>query len=247
MTLLLLGCAPRADAPGPARPAASRAPAEREAWEGVLPCADCDGIHTLLVLDPGTSRYQLVETYRGTGVPDSVFRTRGEWSATRGTPADSSAVVIRLASRRVPGGRSFRRVSATEIRQLDLEQREIASNLPYSLRRIPLPDSFVTRRSYVLADSGRTVRLRAGEEIVVILPADPASRFRWVWIDTTGAGVSRVSGPRFEPRDASRPDAGGYETFVFRGRDSASGTLRLASRRGAGPPDRVYRLRIRSR
>ncbi|HEX5693433.1 MAG TPA: copper resistance protein NlpE N-terminal domain-containing protein, partial [Arenimonas sp.] len=77
------------DAPpgdGAADPAATpdtAAPADGDserAWLGVLPCADCDGIQTRLVLraEAGVRRYVLEETYLG-AEGDNAFIQEGEW------------------------------------------------------------------------------------------------------------------------------------------------------------------------
>ena len=49
-------------------------------WLGVLPCADCDGIQTRLVLrgEDGARRYLLEETYLG-AEGDNAFVQEGEW------------------------------------------------------------------------------------------------------------------------------------------------------------------------
>jgi copper homeostasis protein (lipoprotein) len=50
-------------------------------WLGVLPCADCDGIQTRLVLrgEDGARRYLLEETYLGVE-GDNAFVQEGEWT-----------------------------------------------------------------------------------------------------------------------------------------------------------------------
>lgn len=50
-------------------------------WLGVLPCADCDGIQTRLVLrgENGARRYLLEETYLG-AEGDNAFVQEGEWT-----------------------------------------------------------------------------------------------------------------------------------------------------------------------
>lgn len=97
ITLLLFGgCAPEADTPRP--PAGDPAPPEGaasftvpdapRAWQGVLPCADCAGINTILVLDPeGTFRMDqawlgLREDRIAEG--DTLFGTRGRWTLDAG-------------------------------------------------------------------------------------------------------------------------------------------------------------------
>ena len=60
----------------------SQAPIEdfERSWLGVLPCADCDGIQTRLVLrgENGARRYLLEETYLG-AEGENAFVQEGEW------------------------------------------------------------------------------------------------------------------------------------------------------------------------
>jgi copper homeostasis protein (lipoprotein) len=86
-TAALAGCGRSSD-PDPASASAEpgrTTPAVTEdferTWLGVLPCADCDGIQTRLVLrgEDGARRYLLEETYLGVA-GDNAFVQEGEWS-----------------------------------------------------------------------------------------------------------------------------------------------------------------------
>ncbi|WP_407352766.1 copper resistance protein NlpE N-terminal domain-containing protein [Luteimonas sp. R10] len=71
----LVGCE-RVAAPAP------EAGDGRLEWRGISPCADCDGIDTVLVLQrQGDARsYRLAETYR-VGGRDEPFVEAGQWRA----------------------------------------------------------------------------------------------------------------------------------------------------------------------
>lgn len=90
--LFATGCDRAAPAPG----AASGGSPPAEAWAGVWPCTDCDGIETWLELsgrgDEG--RYRLVETYLGTGREDRFVR-EGAWVAAT-LPDPEGGPAIRL-------------------------------------------------------------------------------------------------------------------------------------------------------
>ena len=83
----LAGCGrePAQDPPAQARADRGDAPALAEdferTWLGVLPCADCDGIQTRLVLrgEDGARRYLLEETYLGVE-GDNAFVQEGAWT-----------------------------------------------------------------------------------------------------------------------------------------------------------------------
>lgn len=51
----------------------------QQAWQGLLACADCDGIDTRLVLERGGApRYELQETFLADGGGER-FREQGRW------------------------------------------------------------------------------------------------------------------------------------------------------------------------
>jgi copper homeostasis protein (lipoprotein) len=100
--------APSAGAPAPDAPGGAVADfgAER-VWQGVLPCSDCLGIDTRLVLrqDGRQRRYRLQETYLGANEPNR-FERQGRWQETRSGAAATPTVVFVLDPDRAP--RRFR-------------------------------------------------------------------------------------------------------------------------------------------
>lgn len=81
LALALAGCgeAPPADPPRAEDPRATDTHGTL-AWQGLLACADCDGIDTRLVLDRDglQARYQLLETFL-TGADGDRFSEQGQW------------------------------------------------------------------------------------------------------------------------------------------------------------------------
>jgi copper homeostasis protein (lipoprotein) len=87
LVLALGACKPQGDASAPvageagtAVPAAPNEDSER-IWAGLLPCTDCQGIDTRLVLrtDHGKRNYVLTETYLG-GSGKTSFNRAGTWT-----------------------------------------------------------------------------------------------------------------------------------------------------------------------
>ena len=80
----LLACEPVAERPAAPPPVAVPAGDSLAAlnglaaYQGELPCADCDGIRTTLVLQPDGT-YRLQETYLGTADSDASFVDVGRW------------------------------------------------------------------------------------------------------------------------------------------------------------------------
>lgn len=99
-------------------------------FAGTLPCADCGGIDTWLLLNPDGS-YRLREQYRA-GARDAELRI-GRWSLSR----DSVPVVALHGSDSVP--RRFAMTGALTLRALARDGSAIESAQPLELRRVSLP------------------------------------------------------------------------------------------------------------
>lgn len=103
LALLLPGCGQReaepVAEPAPDSPGVVLAPDDGEdfelAWQGVLPCADCEGIETRLSLrrDEAGEVFELQETYLG-AEGGNVFTASGTWRLENDD--DSGAAIYRL-------------------------------------------------------------------------------------------------------------------------------------------------------
>ena len=109
-------------------------------FEGVLPCADCQGIKTELALyqDAANSEnntYTLKETYLGNQTGDTSFNSSGKWDILRGIKGDPNAEVYFLNYDEPEESRYFLKKSEDSIMMLDKEQQVISSSLRYDLVR----------------------------------------------------------------------------------------------------------------
>ena len=108
-------------------------------YEGVLPCADCEGIATSLTLsqyEPNRSEgtFQLGETYMGEG--GSSFASEGVWTTWRGNAVDENATVVVLNPDSPDDEqRYYERMGGNELRLLDRNLNPIESDLNYVLTR----------------------------------------------------------------------------------------------------------------
>jgi copper homeostasis protein (lipoprotein) len=72
------------------------------AYRGTLPCADCNGLDTVLRLyakgrfDTTYAFYVRTQTYRGAPHGDVTISDRGEWTVLRGDASDDNATVYQL-------------------------------------------------------------------------------------------------------------------------------------------------------
>ncbi len=88
-------------------------------YEGVLPCADCQGIRTELTLFDGDFTYRLVETYLGTPDGDRTVESDGRWSLLRPDRRDPEVAIYQLRPDEPGDVRNFLVVDDQQIRQLD--------------------------------------------------------------------------------------------------------------------------------
>src|SRR5262245_35791656 len=88
-------------------------------YEGVLPCADCQGIRTELTFFEEDSTYKLMETYLGTTEGERTVESDGKWILRRPLRRDPEATVYQLDPDKPDKARSFLVVAEGQIRQLD--------------------------------------------------------------------------------------------------------------------------------
>jgi len=124
-------------AAAPAAPAADALPSTQGApfdakafagtFTGTLPCADCPGIDTRLVL-AADGTYTITESYQSRSAPE--LKGDGTWTA------EENNTRLRLdPNSKSDNDRLFAILSNDEIRQLDMEGKPIDSTLPYNLKR----------------------------------------------------------------------------------------------------------------
>src|SRR6201986_1239387 len=71
-------------------------------YKGTLPCADCEGLNTMLrlyakgKLDTTYAFYVRTQTYRGAPKGDVTLSDRGDWAVLRGDADDENATVYQL-------------------------------------------------------------------------------------------------------------------------------------------------------
>ncbi len=117
------------------------APAEAMAapmgtFTGTLPCSDCQGISTELVLNAsGSNRtFNMKQVYQGRPADKSMVTSSGKWFLAKGNKQNSDAVILQL----IPTAGNidpmyFLQVSEAEVKLLDRTQAEIQSKQNHSL------------------------------------------------------------------------------------------------------------------
>lgn len=135
--------APTASAPAPAPTAAmpvTHAPppvkSQVATFDGNLPCADCAGITTHLVLqrdELGRNSYVLNETYQGKSA--QPFMSAGKWTLSVGSSNDPQAALLHMDSGRPSDNRTWRIDNDGGLTLVNAAGKPAQSGLNYSLKR----------------------------------------------------------------------------------------------------------------
>ncbi|GHC29164.1 hypothetical protein GCM10010082_23500 [Kushneria pakistanensis] len=120
-----------------------------ESWQGVLPCADCEGIDTQLTLVSSGmtgfgATYTLKQRYLSRDNPGSdaareVQTRSGDWVVTRGSPVDPQAVIYQLDPENDESCMSFQVIGNDRLRQLNCNGQPINTTQNIELRRVAEP------------------------------------------------------------------------------------------------------------
>ena len=113
-------------------------------YKGTMPCADCNGLETVLRLyakgkfDTTYAFYVRTQTYRGAPHGDVTLSDRGEWTVLRGDAADPDATVYQLnpADEQHSEGLLVQDKGAA-LEQLDRDLKPIETTMNVTLKRVP--------------------------------------------------------------------------------------------------------------
>jgi len=111
-------------------------------YKGLLPCADCSGIDTELMLYAKSAhefvntRYVLKLTYqKGKGSGKTIAES-GTWTLLHGTPDDPNANVYQLTESKNALITNFLKVGANKLEALDKDQHHLETTTPHTLSRV---------------------------------------------------------------------------------------------------------------
>jgi copper homeostasis protein (lipoprotein) len=109
-------------------------------YEGMLPCADCEGILTVLKLENSPNKrergYELTETYKGTKDGDREFVRSGIYEVVYGLENDPGAMAIRLLDDSGAALKSFRQDKDGQLYLLDTNEKPISAAVNHSLELV---------------------------------------------------------------------------------------------------------------
>ena len=141
LLLVLAACKPQGEQAAPATAAggAQAVPATSEdterTWAGLLPCADCQGIDTRLVLrtEDGKRNYLLTETYLG-GTGKTSFNRAGTWTELQYKTGGDARVTYVLDPDKAAEHYALQPDGALEL--LGADGKEPQDALAYRLQRL---------------------------------------------------------------------------------------------------------------
>jgi copper homeostasis protein (lipoprotein) len=127
--------APPGGRPGDTEVAAAPSEDSERVWAGLLPCRDCQGVDTRLVLRSSQGRrdYVLTETYLG-GTGTNSFNREGTWTELRRTEGGEAKVTYVLDPDQATQRFVLQPDGALEL--LDAEGKDPAEALAYRLQRL---------------------------------------------------------------------------------------------------------------
>jgi copper homeostasis protein (lipoprotein) len=113
-------------------------------YKGTLPCADCEGLDTVLRLytkskfDFTYAYYVRTQTYRGAPHGDVTISDRGEWALLRGDADDEDATVYQLNPDDEKRSEALVvQDKGASLMQLDRDLKPIDTTTNVTLKRVP--------------------------------------------------------------------------------------------------------------
>lgn len=113
-------------------------------YKGTMPCADCNGLETVLRLyakgkfDTTYAFYVRTQTYRGAPHGDVTISDRGEWTVLRGDATDPDATVYQLNPDDEQHSEALLvQDKGAELEQLDRDLKPIETTVSAMLKRVP--------------------------------------------------------------------------------------------------------------
>jgi copper homeostasis protein (lipoprotein) len=113
-------------------------------YKGTMPCADCNGLETVLRLyakskfDTTYAFYVRSQTYRGAPHGDVTLSDRGEWTVLRGDATDPDATVYQLNPADEQHAEALLvQDKGAALEQLDRDLKPIETTMDVTLKRVP--------------------------------------------------------------------------------------------------------------
>lgn len=210
-------------------------------YRGVLPCADCVGVWTELILvDPGMNPFKsgqgsgtftMTERFTGGIHAGASFTTHGRWSTIKPDGLGGGTIELRVeaSDSKSPATRRFYCDHGRSLRLLFAKPNEIVFNRQDTLERVippPLPQFILTDR-----DSNALIVARIGDAFQIDLPTTLETHASDAWVMKQPASGSMALTTQVD--SSVLPDR---PTTTFLLKAVAPGIVHIEFQRVKGPP-----------
>jgi inhibitor of cysteine peptidase len=185
-----------------------------ERYSGMMPCADCSGIRTFLVLNQNSQGAPINFTMRETyvGRPAAGNRTTaGTWTIVHGDATDKSATVYQLHPHGSTAMTSFLKVG-DELRMLGGDMTELPASMPHTLKLMVAGKVVFKAKDQAVG----AVSVKLGGLLEVQLSANHTTGYSWMLAPVTNPVLARQGKAAYAENTAGgKVGVGGIETWRF--------------------------------
>lgn len=213
----------------------------RGTYRGVLPCMDCVGVWTELILvdlgtnpfspGQGSGTFTMTERFTGGVHAGASIKTHGKWSTIEPDGFGAGTIELRVESSdpKPPAPRRFYCDHGRSLRLLSAKSNEIVFNRQDTLERVippPLPQFILTEK-----DSNVPIVARVGDTFQIDLPTTLKAHADDAWVMKKPASRSIATTPGVS--SIILPDRI-ITSFLLEA--AAPGMVRIEYQRVKGPP-----------
>jgi predicted secreted protein len=201
-----------------------------ERYSGMMPCADCSGIKTFLVLNQNSQGAPINFTMRETyvGRPAAGNRTTaGTWTIVHGDATDKNATVYQLHPHGSTAVTSFLKMD-NELRMLGGDMTELPASVPHTLK-LMVADKVVFKAN---DQASGAVSVKLGGVLEVQLPANHTTGYSWVLAPVADPVLASQGKAAYtESATGGKVGVGGIETWRFKAAKAGTEGMRFEYRR----------------
>ena len=202
-----------------------------EHYSGMMPCADCSGIKTVLTLNRSSQGtpivYTMMETFIGKPAAGKPRVTAGRWTIEQGDATDKNATVYQLHQAGSTAVTSFVKVG-DELRMLGGDMTELPASVPHTLK-------LTTADKVVFKTDGQTsgnVSLKAAGQLEVQLPANHTTGYSWAAVPVENPVLMGEGKATYQENTTEgKVGVGGVETWRFKATKAGREDLKFEYRR----------------
>jgi predicted secreted protein len=205
-----------------------------ERYFGMMPCADCSGIKTVLTLNRSSQGtpivYTMMETFVGKPAAGKPRVTGGRWTIEQGDATDKNATVYQLHQAGSTAVTSFVKVG-DELRMLGGDMTELPASVPHTLK-LTIADKVVVKTDGQTSGNVSLKALKAGGELEVQLPANHTTGYSWTAVPVENPVLMGEGKATYQENTTEgKVGVGGVEIWQFKATKAGREDLKFEYRR----------------